>query len=88
MSVKYVEVLSVEIVADCWALWLNRNAYVFRDKIIPNLDVIIYKVIMLMQSWSFDLGTKTEEEVLNVASKLKEKVNCKSSEAMTRVGVG
>jgi hypothetical protein len=36
----------------CWTLWLNRNDCVFRNKLVPSPNAILYKLIFFMQRWA------------------------------------
>jgi hypothetical protein len=38
--------------AVCWQLWLNRNDWVFRDRIISSPHLVIYKLLFFMQRWT------------------------------------
>jgi hypothetical protein len=35
----------------CWTLWLNRNNWIFRDKLISSPRAIIFRLISFMQQW-------------------------------------
>jgi hypothetical protein len=37
--------------AVCWTIWLNRNDLVFKNKIIPTPNTILYKLVSFMQRW-------------------------------------
>jgi hypothetical protein len=37
--------------AICWTLWLNRNDYIFKNKVISSPRALIYKLISFLQHW-------------------------------------
>jgi hypothetical protein len=36
----------------CWTVWLNRNDFIFKNKIIPNPNAILYRLLYFMQRWT------------------------------------
>ncbi len=38
--------------AVCWTVWLNRNDFVFKNKIILNPNGILYMLLSFMQWWT------------------------------------
>jgi hypothetical protein len=36
----------------CWTIWLNRNDFIFKNKIIPNPNAILYRLLYFMQRWT------------------------------------
>jgi hypothetical protein len=41
-------VLFSPIWAVCWAIWFNRNDFIFRNKLIPSLNEILYMLLFFM----------------------------------------
>jgi hypothetical protein len=37
--------------AVCWTLWLNRNDWVFRNKLVSSPNANLHKLIFFMQRW-------------------------------------
>jgi len=35
-----------------WALWKTRHALVFEDKIVPSPEAVLYKLVMMVESWA------------------------------------
>lgn len=46
---KEQKLVALIIAAACWAIWLARNNYVFRNEILHNPDSLMHKMAILMQ---------------------------------------
>jgi hypothetical protein len=44
--------------AQCWTLWNVRNKLAIEGNLIGNLAEVFYKMLIYMQQWRVDRGTK------------------------------
>lgn len=82
------EGVSILIAAACWTVWLNRNAFVFREEIIPSPDTLIIRTVLLMQKWSLLSGEKWRSVILEMASRLRQSADETGAGMLKKVGVG
>jgi hypothetical protein len=60
--------------AVCWTLWLNRNEFVFKNKIIPCSNAILYRLIYFMQRWTMLSSVKTRGELDMLIEAIKQQI--------------
>jgi hypothetical protein len=70
--------------AVCWTLWLNRNDFIFNNKIISSPRALIFHLTSLMQHWMI-ASTGVDRAALEC---LLEEIKSHVLEELVSVGVG
>jgi hypothetical protein len=70
--------------AVCWSLWLNRNDWVFRNRLVSSLRSVIYKLFFFMLRWTI---MSTGEDRVNL-EKLIEAIRASVRGSLKMAGVG